>query len=959
MTGRILRPLPPAIVFLLFFSYATATALLFQKFLLPLVVSAHHGQGLVEGDSSYFHAVAVELAERIRLYGWSEWRVYPAFGATGNVALLGALYVLFGEDPSLMVPVNAAIHALTGTLLFLLGRMLWPGRVGTLAGMIAGSLYVVFPSALNWYGQIHKDGFAIAGTALVLTAWVLVEVGRLGRWLAPVAIATALAGLALIVFVRPYNLMLVLGGVVVMLTFKLVLVWKNRGYTVFRRTLVLQLALTALVGAAAYIAPQTGATEQAYAAWNKSTEVWGRGERIAIEWKWQPTSWVPQVIENYVEVMARSRVGLIDEGLKIQAGSLYDIDKRPSSTPQVVAYAPRALQIALFAPFPSLWFEKLSVTRLVAVGEMAIWYLIAPGLLLALWFARSRAVLAVLAFSLALLTLYGITIANVGTLYRIRYLYLFLLMLVGLAGWLGFLERRGWLPKESSETASREPPAPEAREEMRQARSVLVGSGITVAAVTAVTFVGLFIRDIIMARMFGLGGELDAFVVATVVPMFLVAVLSVPIGTAIVPVFLALRERESVAAAQALARRVALLFLTAALVLAGLLAVVSPWMLEAAGWSALPEKAARAQAITFWMLAIFVFSGLVTLANGLLNALGHYVVPAATQAIVPVVAISALLLFGSSHGAIVAAVAMFAGQLINLALVYRALAMRGVSLLSVVKFNSTGLGQFVSQYLPLVAAAAFMQLTVPVSTAMASVLPEGSVAALGLGSKAVLFATGLIGAAIASVVLPYFSRYMAQNRLLDARRELSFLLLAGTVISIPVTLALHLLSAPFIRLAFEGGAFGSAEVGVVSRVMANGILQLPFYVVGVLLLKFAIATRHSGRVMLAAGIGLAANILLNLVLMERLGAPGIALSMTLAAALAAGLMLLLFCRLGDVAWVDMVFISTNWVLFLALTVCLHYASYAGAVAAGIAFVFLLLGEWAMTFKFRPAQADST
>ena len=181
MMKRSLRPLPSSIVFLLFFSYATAAALLFQKFLLPLVASAHHGQGLVEGDSAIFHAIAIDLAERIRQYGWSEWTVYPAYGATGNVALLAALYALFGEDPSLMVPVNAAIHALTGTLLLLLGRKLWPGRVGTLAGAIASVLYVVFPSALNWYGQIHKDGFAIAGAMLVLTAWVSADSWRSGR----------------------------------------------------------------------------------------------------------------------------------------------------------------------------------------------------------------------------------------------------------------------------------------------------------------------------------------------------------------------------------------------------------------------------------------------------------------------------------------------------------------------------------------------------------------------------------------------------------------------------------------------------------------------------------------------------------------------------------------------------------------------------------------------------------
>ena len=949
MTGRVFRPLPAPIVFLLFLSYATAAALLFQKFMLPLVVSAHHGQGLVEGDSAYFHAVAVDLADRIRLNGWSEWRFYPTHGATGNVALLAGLYVLFGEDPSLMVPVNAAMHALTGTLLFLLGRMLWAGRVGTLAGMIAGTLYVVFPSALNWYGQIHKDGFAIAGTLLVLKAWVSTEAGRSGRWLAPSILSMALAGLALIMFVRPYNLLLVFGGVLVMLTFKIASLFRSGNPIEHRRGMALQLALALLVGVAAYLAPRTGADEQSYASWNSQG---GTGEQK--EWKWQPTAWVPQVIEKYVEVMARTRAGLIDEGLKIQAGSLYDIDALPASTPQVMAYAPRGLQIALFAPFPSLWFEKLTVTRLVAVGETAIWYLIAPGLLFALWLGRSRAMLAVIAFSLALLTMYGITMANIGTLYRIRYLYLFLLMLVGLAGWLSFFERRGWFPRRSDDAPQRRAPVVAAGRDVRQERSVLFGSGIIVAAVTAVSFLGLFIRDIVMARMFGLGGELDAFVIATVLPMFLVAVLSVPIGTAIVPVFLDVRERISSVAAQALARRVALLFLAAALILAGLLALAGPRLLEAAGWVALPVKLAKPQAIMLWMLAIFVISGLVTLANGLLNALGHYVVPAAAQAVVPIFAIAALLLFGSSHGAIVAAVGMFLGQIVNLALVYRALAVRGVSLLPGPATAAAGTGQFVSQYLPLMAAAVFMQMTIPVSTAMASVLPAGSVAALGLGSKAVIFITGLVGAAIASVVLPYFSRYMAQNRLLDARQELSFLLLAGTAISIPASVLLHLLSGPFVRLAFEGGAFGAAEASLVSRVMAYGILQLPFFVINVLLLKFAIATRHSGRVMLAAGIGLGANILFNLVLMSRIGVPGIAISMTLAMAVAAGLMLLLFCRLGDVSWVDLVFIVTNWVLYLALAVCLHYGSYAGATAAILAFAFLVLGEWVLSVTPRHA-----
>lgn len=949
MNGRALRPLPPAVVFLLFFSYATAAALLFQKFLLPLVASAHHGQGLVEGDSAYFHAVAVDLAERIRQHGWSEWRLYPTHSADGNVALLAGLYVLFGADPSLLVPVNAALHALTGTLLFLLGRMLSPGRVGTLAGMVAGTLYVVFPSALNWYGQIHKDGFAIAGTALILHAWMAAETRPAGRRQVLATMLSALAGVGLILFVRPYHLAIVFCGALIMLLVKRVPAPSEMAPTERRRSLALQAALLTAIGIAAYLAPRTGADEQSYAKWNKAAvESAAVPGRDALDWQWQTTPWLPQTIDRYVEVMARTRAGLIDAGVHYyQAASLYDADALPASAPAVAAYAPRALQIALFAPFPARWFEKFSAARLVAVGETAIWYLIAPGLLMALFLARTRAMVAIMAFALFVLTLYGITLANVGTLYRVRYLYLFLMVLVGLLGWLRFMERLGILPRETEPAAAAPPPA---GMQTRQARSALVGSGLTVAAITAVTFLGLFVRDIVMARQFGLGIELDAFVAATLAPMFLVGVLSVPIGTAIVPVFLAVREEKSQADALALARRVGFLFLAVSLTFGAALWAAGPRLLELAGWYALPEKAARVQAVSIWIIAIFVFSGLVTLANGLLNALGFFRVPAAAQTIVPLVTIIALLAFGSAYGALTAAVAMFVGQLINLAVVHRALALRGVSLLRPPAAGPSGLGRFAAQYLPLVVAAVFMQLALPVSTAMASVLPEGSVAALGLGSKAVLFVTGLVGAAIASVVLPYFSRHMAQNRLLDARRELSFLLLAGTAISIPVTIGLHLLAEPFVRLVFEGGAFGAEESGLVSRVMAYGVLQLPFFVINVLLLKFAIASRRSGRVMLASLVGLGANILLNLALMQRVGAPGIALAMTLAATVTAGLMLLLFCRLGDVAWVDMAFIMTSWVLYLALAVCLHYGSYPGAVAAVLAFAFLALGEWAVTFK---------
>lgn len=964
MNRRGLHALSGPILFLLFFSYATAAALLFQKFLLPLVTSAYHGHGLLAADSAYFHSVAVELAEKIRQNGWSAWRIYPAKGAAGNVALLGALYRLFGSDPSLIVPVNAAFHALSGTLLFLLGRTLWPGKIGVVAGTVTGTLFVVFPSALNWYGQIHKDGFAIAGAFLILMAWTVAGTSQISLKRITKLVVLALAGAGLSVFVRPYNLTLIFGGLAAMLVVQGIVLCSVQNRSGDARSLIPRLLLVVLVGVMASMAPRAGVESQNYAHWSPDASKQNRAHRpvragdqqklIESTWSWQHAFWVPRSADKYAEVLARTRFGLIRRGEGVQADSIYDADALPQSTPQVLEYIPRALQIAVLAPFPSHWFEKLSAARLVAIGEMAICYAIIPGLFLALWFARSREALFVVVFALSILAVYGVTLANVGTLYRIRYPFLFLLLLVGVAGWMGFFERRGWLSKNAPNEAVREK-VDRSPDDLTRARSTLVSSGVAVAAVTAMMFFGLFVRDVIMARLFGLGVELDAFVAASIVPMFLVVALSVPIGTAIVPVYLNVQAHRSPVVARALAQRIGLAFLAVALVLSVLLLVIGPHLLEIAGWESLADKAALTQAMMVWMVAIFFISGLVTLANGLLNALGQYMVPAAAQMTVPVFAIGALLLFGSSHGAIVVAVAMLAGQVANLVIVYLVLARHGMVIWNFDGFEkgkTAEAQQFIAQYLPLIAAAVFMQLALPVSTGMASVLPEGSVAALGLGNKAVLFATGLIGAAVTSVVLPYFSRYLSQNRWLDAKRELSFLLLMGTVISIPFTLSLYLLSEPFVRLVFEGGALGSADAEIVSHVMAYGVLQLPFFVINILLLKFAIASRHSARVMLAAGLGLAAVVLLNLALMNRMGVSGIALSMTMAVAITSAVMLVLFWRLGDVTWMDTAFIGMNWMLFLALAVCLHYESYSGVIAAGSAFVFLAFGEWSVVARSR-------
>lgn len=935
------------LLWLLFFCFTTSAALLFQKFLLPMMPHLHAGQGLLDGDSLYFHTVAVNLADKIKHEGWHSWTLVPGLAATGNVAILGALYAVFGVDPTLIIPVNAALHALGGLMIFRIAGLLAPGRVGHMAGLCGALLFIAFPSALNWYGQVHKDGFSIAGFLILIYTWLRTATCMAGERRFLIAAAGTLTAVLLMAFVRPYNLIPLFAVMLVVFTVTLAARAVFQG-TEIRNLAALMLSMVIILSGAIW-AKQSGSTESYTYDGTEWAEALG-------DWSWKSSSWMPNILEGYAETTARTRARSMHFGQRDNAGSMIDTAIKPDHVEAVISYAPRALQIALFAPFPSTWFDKISAARLVSIAENSIWYVLAPGVILAVYLVRSGPLLTALGFATLFLYIYGFVIPNVGTLYRIRYPFLFLFILAGLIGWFELMQRRQWWlfrrqpappvsnPRNAAPAATIAPPS----------HKKMLGAGAAVAVFTGLGYIGLFFRDVLLARWFGTGSALDSFFLATALPMFLVATMSIPIGTMLVPQFLAARDRQSPAAAQELVSKISFVYLCVAVAV-----VIAMWLgavplLAAIAPDFTAEKLDTSAVILRWMLPILALSGLVIMNNAMLNIVGRYTVPSASQIAVPVASILALLAFGAEFGIRVVVAGMLAGQVINFLIVHHSLRRCGFSIRPRWVSDKQATRNALQQYLPLVAAALFVNIATPVNMGMAAGLIEGSVGALGLGNKIVTLASGLVAAAIGAVVLPYFSALLARNRLLDARNELSFFVLAASVATIPLTLIMFEAAEPIIRLAFKGGAFDDKAVTTVARVMSYGILQLPFYTVNLLILKFAIASHRAGRVMLASLLGLAVNILLDLLLMKTLGVAGIALATTLATATSTVFMLLLFNRLGHISWMDLTMIALSWMLFTTLVVCLHYHSYPGVIVSLMALSVFLYSGWNMLARWRTA-----
>jgi len=121
------------------------------------------------------------------------------------------------------------------------------------------------------------------------------------------------------------------------------------------------------------------------------------------------------------------------------AGSNIDTDVQIRSTGDVIRYLPRAVMIGYLAPFPNMWLGTgLQVSRagrLLSGAEMLVIYLIEGLAIVGLWKGRRRfAVWFLWLVSAMGLTSLGLVVLNIGALYRLRYIFIILLLVLAAGG---------------------------------------------------------------------------------------------------------------------------------------------------------------------------------------------------------------------------------------------------------------------------------------------------------------------------------------------------------------------------------------------------------------------------------------------------------------------------------------------------------------------------------------------
>jgi putative peptidoglycan lipid II flippase len=191
-----------------------------------------------------------------------------------------------------------------------------------------------------------------------------------------------------------------------------------------------------------------------------------------------------------------------------------------------------------------------------------------------------------------------------------------------------------------------------------------------------------------------------------------------------------------------------------------------------------------------------------------------------------------------------------------------------------------------SQYVPLLAGSMFAALCPLIDQAVAGSLDSGSVSALAYGTKFASVLAAISATAVATAVLPEFSRLVAKQDWSHLRHTVRVHAGVITLVALPGAALMIWLSSLIVRTFFEGGAFDASATRVVTSVQQFALLQVPFAILFMVAGRLAVAVSATALMIRASLITLAATVLGDLFLARLMGIAGIPLAGALAHAIA-------------------------------------------------------------------------
>ena len=412
-----------------------------------------HGIGVSFAiDSLSYRREATEMAQLLQARRFRDWINYRSlFRSTLHIRLYSITFALLGRVVGFGIlaaePLNLFYYLSILAFTFAIGAEVFDRRVGLLSAVAVG----LWPSLLLHTTQMLRDPLFIAAMLLLIYSLLLCLRSALSIWLGLRVAASGAVAVVLIWLCRPDMWEIVLVVLVIAASVCTVRQVAERHFGAGKTLALMGILLFAFLLPIAL--PSVRISEQIVPK-HQVTPGNATGALPAVENR-QDGSMAPWTKFS-------RRVGLLRHRFIVAyplAGSNVDTNVELRGTRDLIRYLPRAMEIGFLSPFPKMWFaagEQVgAVGRLAAGVEMFVMYfvlalasltLVYQWKRLSVWFLCSISGVGCVAL--------GYVVVNISCLYRMRYAFFILVIILGTKGLLitseKLIEPRAYLDKRGS-----------------------------------------------------------------------------------------------------------------------------------------------------------------------------------------------------------------------------------------------------------------------------------------------------------------------------------------------------------------------------------------------------------------------------------------------------------------------------------------------------------------------------
>ncbi|ABO51600.1 integral membrane protein MviN [Desulforamulus reducens MI-1] len=348
---------------------------------------------------------------------------------------------------------------------------------------------------------------------------------------------------------------------------------------------------------------------------------------------------------------------------------------------------------------------------------------------------------------------------------------------------------------------------------------------LVVAVINLLSRILGFVREQVIAYMFGATNVTDAYVVAFNIPNAVFAIVIGALATVVVPVFseyVAKGQREE-------AWRLFNTVITMVIIIFTIVTVVgifaAPLLVKLTAPGLSSETAGLASRLTVIMLPILVFYGLSTVFQGLLNANQVFAIPALSVSVTNLTIIISALTLGSIYGIDGLAAGTVFGFVLAALMQLPKLKKVGFKFRFTMDWQHPGVRKVLYLVMPVAIGTSLNQIYLIIDRILASGLAEGSISALNYANRIILMPITFFVLAIGTAFYPTITTLAAQGKQQELADTVLRAIRMVILFALPAGVGLMVLATPVIKLLFEHGQFGA-------RATEMTAIALFFYAIG-------------------------------------------------------------------------------------------------------------------------------